>query len=89
MTKYKVLLSKTSLSQFHKLETETRERIKDCLKGLEDDPFHHRSGADIKKLVNVDEPPFYRLRIGDYRVIYAKTRDGVLVLRIGHRKNVY
>jgi len=31
----------------------------------------------------------FKLRIGDYRVIYAKTPDGVLVLRIGHRKHVY
>ena len=31
----------------------------------------------------------FKLRVGDYRVIHAKTRDGVLVLRIGHRKNVY
>ncbi len=30
-----------------------------------------------------------KLRIGDYRVIYARTEDGVLVLRIGHRKSVY
>ena len=26
----------------------------------------------------------YRYRIGDYRVIYTKTVDGILVLRIGH-----
>ena len=31
----------------------------------------------------------YRYRVGDYRVIYAKTVDGVLVLRIGHRRDVY
>lgn len=31
----------------------------------------------------------YRYRIGDYRVIYTKTVDGILVLRIGHRKDVY
>ncbi|NPV58759.1 MAG: type II toxin-antitoxin system RelE/ParE family toxin [Actinobacteria bacterium] len=31
----------------------------------------------------------YRYRIGDYRVICAKTVDGVLVLRIGHRKDIY
>ncbi len=30
-----------------------------------------------------------RLRVGDYRVIYARTKDGVLVLMIGHRKDVY
>lgn len=27
----------------------------------------------------------FRLRIGNYRVIYTKTKEGVLVLRIGHR----
>jgi mRNA interferase RelE/StbE len=31
----------------------------------------------------------FRLRVGDYRVIYARTTDGYLVLRIGHRKEVY
>jgi len=31
----------------------------------------------------------FRLRSGDYRVIYSKTTDGVLVLRIGHRKEAY
>lgn len=31
----------------------------------------------------------FKLRVGDYRVIYAKREDGVLVLRIGHRKDVY
>ena len=31
----------------------------------------------------------FKLRIGDYRIIYAKTPEGVLVLRIGHRKDVY
>jgi len=31
----------------------------------------------------------FKFRVGDYRAIYEKTKDGVLVLRIGHRKNVY
>ena len=31
----------------------------------------------------------FKYRVGDYRVIYAKTADGVLVLRIAHRKDVY
>ena len=30
-----------------------------------------------------------RLRVGDYRVIYARTSVGYLVLRIGHRGDVY
>ena len=31
----------------------------------------------------------FRYRIGDYRVIYSKTREGILVLRVGHRRDVY
>ncbi|HWR20858.1 MAG TPA: type II toxin-antitoxin system RelE/ParE family toxin [Verrucomicrobiae bacterium] len=31
----------------------------------------------------------YKLRVGDYRVIYARTEKGFLVLRIGHREDVY
>ena len=31
----------------------------------------------------------YRLRVKDYRVIYARTTEGYLVLRIGNRDAVY
>ena len=31
----------------------------------------------------------FKLRVGDYRVIYSKTRDCVLILRIGHRSKAY
>lgn len=30
-----------------------------------------------------------RLRVRDYRVIYARTTEGYLVLRIGHRRDIY
>ena len=31
----------------------------------------------------------YKLRVGEYRVIYAKTKKGVLVVRIASREKVY
>jgi mRNA interferase RelE/StbE len=31
----------------------------------------------------------YRVRVGDYRVIYAVTGTDVIVLRIAHRREVY
>ncbi len=31
----------------------------------------------------------FKYRIGDHRVIYTKAVDGILVLRIGHRKEIY
>ena len=32
---------------------------------------------------------FFKYRIGDYRVIYVKTSEGVLVLCIAHRNEAY
>jgi len=29
-----------------------------------------------------------KFRVGEYRVIYSREKDGVLVLRIGHRSSV-
>ena len=31
----------------------------------------------------------FKLRSGDYRVIYGKTENGILILRIAHRKKAY
>lgn len=31
----------------------------------------------------------YRIRVGDYRVIYAKGHEGFLVLTVAHRRDVY
>jgi len=37
------------------------------------------------------EEPYYRMRVGDYRIIYtvAARELLVIVVKIGHRKNVY
>ena len=32
---------------------------------------------------------YWKLRVGDYRVIYKIVKQAVLVYRIGHRRNVY
>jgi mRNA interferase RelE/StbE len=31
----------------------------------------------------------FKLRVGEYRIIYSKTVSGVLILRVGHRGTVY
>ena len=33
--------------------------------------------------------PGYRFRIGDYRVIFDHTDVAIIVLRVGHRKDIY
>jgi mRNA interferase RelE/StbE len=48
-----------------------------------------RSEGKSGKRLSGEFAGMYRLRIKDYRVIYARTTDGYLVLRIGHRREVY
>jgi mRNA interferase RelE/StbE len=65
-------------------ERSTRQRIAVALVRLSHDP----RPAAAKKLVNEDN---FRLRVGDYRIIY-EVRDQellVLVVRIGHRREIY
>jgi mRNA interferase RelE/StbE len=59
--------------------------ILQALTPLGDDP--RRPDANVKKLAGYDR---YRLRVGDYRVIY-EVMDGqlvVLVVGVGHRREI-
>lgn len=89
MSKFEVLLSETAVSQLDLLESKQVDRIKESLRKLKEDPFVSRSGADIKKLVSVDDPPLFRLRIGDYRAIYFVGGKEVKVTQIIHRSKGY
>ncbi len=58
-----------------------------ALTPLGDDP--RRQDADIKKLAGYSDR--YRLRVGDYRIIYeiADAQLTILVVGVGHRREAY
>lgn len=58
-----------------------------ALTPLGDDPRRH--DADIKKMTGYADR--YRLRVGDYRVIYeiADERLIILIVGVGHRREAY
>ncbi len=89
MTKYSVLLSESAREQLLSLSDEDIKRIKSRLKNLEDDPFRSRPTADIKKLIGSFNPSLYRLRVGDYRVVYTIVETDVKVTEIMHRSRGY
>ena len=82
---YKVIVSKTASKELADLPTKVVNHIIPAIKRLEDDP--RPSGC--KKLKGGQEA--WRIRIGDYRVIY--TIDDVIhvvdVRSVGHRKDIY
>ena len=83
--KYRIEFSPTAESQFKKLPKEVQIRLKYRIDSLTENPFPR----GVKKLSA--EENFYRLRIGDYRIIYQVKGKAllVLILKLGHRKNVY
>lgn len=44
-----------------------------------------------KKLSGHNDPPLYRIRVGDYRIVYTVEEDCliILIVEVGHRKDVY
>lgn len=88
MNRYRVFLSETARRQFRDLPDTTGERVKRALFELEEDPFRPRPRVDIKKLRGPDRD-YYRLRIGDIRVIYVVEDVRVLVAKILPRSKAY
>ena len=89
MTRYRVLLSATAVSQLSLLDEKHALRIKNALQNLESNPFQSRSGADIRRLKVSTDPPLFRLRIGDYRAIYFVIEKEIRVTEIIHRSKGY
>jgi len=80
---FELTYSQKAHEQLKKLEEENRTRILSVLERIRIRPYSH-----ITKLVG---SPYFRLRVGDYRVILdiRENKLIILVLEIGHRKNIY
>lgn len=81
---YTLIYSEKADKQIGKLPKDIKERIIIALERLRIRP----ESCDIKKLIGVAG---YRFRVGDYRVIFEKEDEKLLifVIEIGHRKNIY
>ena len=55
------------------------------------DAIHERLAGkpDVGYPLRGEYAGLFRFRVGDYRIIYTKVGDGILVLRIAHRKGAY
>jgi mRNA interferase RelE/StbE len=86
--RYEICIHPNAVNFLNKLSQKTKERLISKMRVLEDRPKLKRAGADIKKIRDVD-PEAYRLRIGDYRVIYAVDEDTVWITEIMLRGKGY
>jgi mRNA interferase RelE/StbE len=81
---YRIEIAPAAERQIRKLEVEVRRQIFEKLQTLGSNP----RPVGVEKLTDTG---LYRVRVGDYRIIYdiedKVTR--VLVLKVGNRKQVY
>ena len=72
-----------------RVDAKQRGQIKRKIEALSQDPYP----VGCKKLQGIasNEEPIYRIRSGDYRVLYVvrESPPVVIVLAINHRKDVY
>jgi mRNA interferase RelE/StbE len=81
--KFQIIWSEPAAKQLKKLNQSAAKRIFNKVSELENNPYRN-----VKKLVNF---PYFRLRIGEYRVIIniEKSELQILILKVGNRKNIY
>lgn len=84
MPKYAILLTKKAQKVLDKLDDTIAEPILEAIGALAENPRPH----GYKKLKGRNG---YRIRIGDYRVIYEifDTKLLIDVIAVGHRKEIY
>ena len=80
---YEIEFSETAEKQLYKLEKQVQLRIVSNLDRIRVRPYPF-----VKKLVG---SPYFRLRVGDYRVILDIKEDKLLifVIEVGHRREIY
>jgi mRNA interferase RelE/StbE len=86
---YQLFYEKKAIGELAALDPVMQRRIKEKLAQLCQDPESLR--PQIKRLKGKEFTGLERLRVGSYRVIFRREEDRliVLVLRIGHRKEIY
>jgi mRNA interferase RelE/StbE len=83
-TAYEIKFRPSAKREFKKLPSDIQQRIAPKIDALADNP----RPFGCSRLTGMDA---YRIRVGDYRIIY-EIRDAelvVLVVRIAHRREVY
>jgi mRNA interferase RelE/StbE len=79
--------SQAALRALERIATpKIRRQIKRHIDGLADNPMPQ--GVVMLKGNNGGEP-VYRLRSGDYRVLYLVRENEIVIIDIDHRKDIY
>ena len=80
---FRIIWSEPAEKALRKLDRHVARRIYEAVGELAEQP--------LRNVVRLANSPCYRLRVGDYRVIFDLQADRlrILIVKVGHRKNIY
>ena len=80
---YRLVYTHKAFRDIRELEENVKKRIGKALERYREEPLKFASRLIDSKL------GMFRFRIGDYRVICDIEDDEIIILRVGHRKDIY
>ncbi|WP_428118369.1 type II toxin-antitoxin system RelE family toxin [Candidatus Poriferisodalis sp.] len=85
MSQYKVEIARRAVKSIARLPRREQLRVRVAVDLLADEP--RPPGC----VALADEDSVYRVRVGDYRIVYEVVDDRLVVqvVRVGHRRDVY
>ena len=85
MAAYSIEIGRSAEKQYKKLPRSDQKRLARAMLALARDPYPKGS----RKLSGYSD--VYRIRVGRYRILYSVSASQliVLIVKIGHRKDVY
>jgi len=81
--KFRLVYTHRAIKDIEKLDPATRHRIDKALLRFAEDPLVH-----AEKLID-PRLGTYRFRVGAYRVVFDLEGNDLVVLRVGHRREIY
>jgi len=81
--KYRLVYTQRAIKNIQGLEPNIKLRIGKTLKRYEGDPLNFAEKLTDPRLGT------YRFRIGDYRAIFDIEGEEIVILRVGHRRDIY
>ena len=81
--KYRLVYTKRAVKDINSLDPQIKRRIGETLLRYQEIPLKHAEPLKSSELGS------YRFRVGDYRVIFDLEEEEIVVLRVGHRREIY
>lgn len=80
---YRLVYTHRAIKDLDSLDASVKQRIGKTLQRYEQHPLSYAEPLKQSELGS------YRFRIGDYRVVFDLEGDQIVVLRVGHRRDIY